>query len=580
MPVKIIPLNDDTFLGDGERLTIIPFTFSKSASVFEVDDRYKGVSKTAACNEAQSFATTISPQPGKRVLLVSAMGSYEAWGPNKKADAFPLAGLLNKSPERVSPEVFTKYASSIPKKFGHLCFPTVFDSNGNQIGGGNTFLEHENRVTRTYTGEYPDPRGPKTAADPRCGNILASFWNPKMNRVELIQEVWEHRLPRMVQMIDEGFLPGISMACDIPFDRCSICNNLAPTEYDYCEHLAKGLGMRGHMSPEGILIVMLNDFPVLFDSSLVDSPACYTGKTLEKIASFYIPFSAKEKKDLFSTEISNPKEKTASIESILIPPKSEPQIIRIQILRMGEPSFGDKISGELAKIPFSRLLTYLGLLGIHPTGPDMAKILLGKKGDEAENIGSKVEEALLPALLHRIYPTYSSSFLPFLKRKRIIKVASDSDFIQSEFKQVSSLVEPYLPLKSYHKEYLKNRISLGISSEDSRVKEAGFIALAKRYWNSGGGNSRSSQMINLNSPFSSLSPETKDLLLARVLMDEGLVKKLRDILINPDVQEELEKRGINHKDWDPSDHPYYEDNHGSSYIGLLDKARIKQFLSN
>ena len=68
--------------------------------------------------------------------------------------------------------------------------------------------------------------------------------------------------------------------------NCSVCGNLAPTRAQYCNHLrlgAPGYAMR-QIRPDGKTVSMVNDFPVFFDESFVETPAAPEALMIMKVA--------------------------------------------------------------------------------------------------------------------------------------------------------------------------------------------------------------------------------------------------------------------------------------------------------
>jgi hypothetical protein len=510
--VKTIDLDDREFLSSGES-RITPLAYSKEYSAFEPDTRR--FRKTAACDEAIKYASTIEPQTGKRFILVSAVGDFYSWGDNKKGDAFPEHGLLGRSPVDVDMSHFNKFASKLPEEYGYACFPTKLDDFGYQIGGGNTFHEHHNRFASSLLGKPVfDKTGSKVITpghDTRCGFILASFWNPKMKRVELIQEVWEDKLPHVIRAIDEGYMPGISMACDIPFDRCSVCGNLAPNENGYCEHLQRHRGMRGHIMRDGTPIVMINDFPVFFDSSIVKSPAAAEGRALLKVA---------------STTVMPAKEAHFKEESLDAGPVKSKDILhtKLQAMRMDETTFSEKTASELRDIPYDRLTAYLGVLGVYPTCADTELLMFGTK-----SAGLVAEHNLLPVLTRK--QSLNVSF-PTLQPK--MKMACGDDFSIDEFQKVVEVVQDYLPLKGYYEDHLL-----------MRPKKA-------------------SHNVDL------------DVLITKILTDRNLRSRIQKLLVEPTVQWELEKMGINgiYNNSNPKLFPVY-DEMANAYMDTMERGTGK-----
>jgi hypothetical protein len=156
---------------------------------------------------------------------------------------------------------FDRYKSRMKGKWGHETFMTA-----------HAFQEHQNS-------------NPKFA----IGGIHGTFWNVRMHRVENITWLDRDNLKgkKWVDRVDAGEPVGTSMACKVPFDRCSVCGNLAPTKGSYCNHLR--IGTREYalrqIRPDGKAVSMINDFPVFFDESFVETPAAPEALMIMKIAS-------------------------------------------------------------------------------------------------------------------------------------------------------------------------------------------------------------------------------------------------------------------------------------------------------
>jgi hypothetical protein len=430
MRTKIIDLNDEDYpLAKGEK-RITPFVETNYG--YEINDLNQ---KTAACNEAVEFASTIEPQPGKRVILVSALGDFEHYEANKKGDAFPYNAIMGMMPKDVSRDFFGSKAGRIPPRWGYQCFVTIFNDQGYQIGGGNTFYEHMNRTPKHLLGLPVDMNNKQ---DPRCGYILAAFWNPVMHRVEIVQEVWEEKLPHIVHAIDRGELPGISMACDIPFDRCHECGNIAVTQQDYCEHLNRMAGPRGAIYESGRGGIMINDFPIFFDSTITKNPAATEGRTLMKVASLVGP----DKTFRYS------KTKSACLEMI------EPDIPDgscncdfLQRLRLDEPAFDFDTIQRLKEFKLNKLLMYLSLLGIVPTGRDLIRYLFNDFSPFGDRDGLLVEQLMAP-----VVKGVTRISVQIIKRPEPV-----DRFDENEFNKILDIVSPYMPQKSYLLPYFYSR---------------------------------------------------------------------------------------------------------------------------
>lgn len=252
---KIIPSGDRTFLNEGEQ-RVTPLVSCHGR--LEIDDR-RGRTKVAAAEEALEAAAKITPVAGRVYILNVALGSFEFWGDNNNGDAFPEAGLLGLPPADVPMSFFDRLAARMKgKDWGHKTFLN-----------GHTFEEHRN-----------------TDPSLAIGGIAGTYWNDRMHRCENILWIDRKKGAKWATRIDAGEPVGTSMACKIPFDRCSRCGNLAVTRVSYCQHLKPGINSQNrHILADGLRVCMMNDFPWFFDDSMVENPAAPEALTLMKIAS-------------------------------------------------------------------------------------------------------------------------------------------------------------------------------------------------------------------------------------------------------------------------------------------------------
>lgn len=274
---KRVSIGPQSFIEDGES-RVVPLVKAASG-LLEVDDRMsRGHVKIAASQEAIDALNQIEPEAGRVYCLVVALGAREHWGDNNNGDGFPIAGLLNSMPEWTRKPVtdrqrdqYEQYRGRVKPVFGHRTFVT----------NAHTFYEHENQ---------------KPAL--KIGDIHGSFWNDPMKRVENIISVIEEglkdtvliaRARRIAAKIRNGESLATSMACRVPFDRCSICGNLAPTRKQYCQHLLTKLRQ---VMEDGRSIAMINDFPVFFDESIVETPAAPEALMIMKMAYILNPYDA------------------------------------------------------------------------------------------------------------------------------------------------------------------------------------------------------------------------------------------------------------------------------------------------
>ena len=103
-------------------------------------------------------------EKGKVYVLVIALGAGETYGPNKNGDYFPR-------------EVLKKYYKT-------------FETHA------KVFKHHVNK---------PD--------SPSYGEVIKAFWNPRMDRVELLISVDRSKAPDLAQKIDSGKDLPLSMSC-------------------------------------------------------------------------------------------------------------------------------------------------------------------------------------------------------------------------------------------------------------------------------------------------------------------------------------------------------------------------------
>lgn len=446
-----------------ENSRVLPFVQTKEGH--EPDDR---VIKSAACSEAIEYASTLKPIPGRRIILVVSFGEFETWGDNKKGDAFPNDAIFGRFPKNVNKDVFSRYSDRLPKLWGIKTFPSKFNEKGEQIGGGNTFLEHINQ-RQFYK-----------------GFILKEFFNQKMRRVEIVQDVIVDKVPKyIIERIDKGFPVKISMACRVPFDRCNICGNLARTQKDYCPCLTTV--KRGSINFHGLSHSMLNDFPDYFDNSIVEVPAADEGMMLTKIASNMSMYSSKSHENDNFRNFENFNKRADFIN-----------IGKIQEHRINEPSFPKSVIDKLRTIPLPLLIKYLGILGLYPTGADFAKLLLNVQDQEADLIGHECESNLLKLLM-----TKERFNEP--KSVTIINLTSSNEEPSiDDFRKVVNIVKPFMSSKSYHKEYLL---------EHPKTKAAKFI--------------------DIKGDLSKLSDEAKLILLFKVFNDKNLINSINQVMSKP-----------------------------------------------
>jgi len=138
------------------------------------------------------------------------------------------------------------------------------------------------------------------------GVVKLAVYNEPMKRIELIaglnatKEAAERNggllADREMEKLAKGDDIGVSMACKIPFDKCSSCGNKAKTRAEYCDSIENGGhckagGLKhnlGRVLEDGHILHADNPDPTFFDISHVFRPAdriAYISGQLQKAAS-------------------------------------------------------------------------------------------------------------------------------------------------------------------------------------------------------------------------------------------------------------------------------------------------------
>lgn len=201
--------------------------------------------------QIREFIKTVSAPDRKKYcyVLVNALGAGEYYGSNINADYFPWNALAHEGDD-----------------YGHKTFLNA-----------HAFAHHQNKDSQKAFGQP-----------------IVSVLNPRMKRVELIigldrEKARSEGADGIIQRIDSGEFPDVSMGCKVPFDVCSICGNQSKTRDDYCEHMRPPPEMRSIWGPNKILpdgrrIYVINLTPRFFDLSFVFIGADKTAKVMAKLA--------------------------------------------------------------------------------------------------------------------------------------------------------------------------------------------------------------------------------------------------------------------------------------------------------
>ena len=138
---------------------------------------YNRLGHVKTASEALDYIKQVKPIPGKTIILVLAMTAGEFYGPNRNGDGWPerplIAGNTKIGPNEVLP-------------MHHKSFET----------NANIFKHHINK----------DP-------EKRIGDVLKSFYNWPMHRVELLLSLDNKKAEDVVERIENEEFLAVSMGC-------------------------------------------------------------------------------------------------------------------------------------------------------------------------------------------------------------------------------------------------------------------------------------------------------------------------------------------------------------------------------
>lgn len=398
---------DNTALNEGESRTV---KLAQTSRGLEVDDRLQqGFSrvKSAAAEEALAACHNVKPTPGWVYALVIGLGASEFWGVNNNGDAFPENALLGLPPADVVMGFFDRFASRIRQGWGYKTFLK-----------GHVFEEHRNT-------------NPKLA----IGKIIDTFWNNRMHRVENLIGVERAKGAKWAGRLDKGETISTSMAARVPFDRCSLCQNLAPTRGQYCVHIKQGgseYALR-HIKADGTAVAMINDFPHFFDESCVENPAAPEALSIMKVA-----------RDQTKAAVAAAPTKLAELKKEGPDLPLDVVLDEFQTLYQHEPLLPKPVLDKLAQFNIKDVTAGLAKLGMCLRPSELYYVAFG-------------DDALSPKLAYEldqavVYMTPVDGWRDAIATR--VKFANSS-FGNTE--RVANLVRPFAEKRSYIEPYLTPR---------------------------------------------------------------------------------------------------------------------------
>lgn len=204
-----------------------------------------GLTKVASSDklhpEVRAFLSSLKPNPDKLYVLVNALGAGEYYGSNINGDMFEEAELRKSGPDA-----------------GHKTFLTA-----------GVYRHHQNKdIGRSM------------------GKVLVAIYNEVMHRVELVIEIDRAKAKLeghqdLVDQLDAGKTPAVSMGARVRYDVCSICHNQSKTRNDYCVHAKTQMSQ---ILPNGQKVWVTNPDPRFFDLSFVVVGADRTSYGMSKLA--------------------------------------------------------------------------------------------------------------------------------------------------------------------------------------------------------------------------------------------------------------------------------------------------------
>lgn len=235
-----------------------------------------------------NFLKNITPDPDYNYVLVNALGAYEFYDDNKNGDGFPL------SPYNVGKKATCGHAECEKHLDGWVSEPET--------------LGHHYKTFEEHGGIYRHHQNKDK--EKSLGQIVHSFLNDKMKRVELLLKINRRKDPDLTGKLDANEYLAVSMGCHVKWDVCTICGHRAPTRAQYCSHARNALRQ---IDPKtGKKNSVLNPSPKFFDISFVLRPADPTGFMLKKVAEAYEIRSSAE----LGEKIAENKAKLADVKKV------------------------------------------------------------------------------------------------------------------------------------------------------------------------------------------------------------------------------------------------------------------------
>lgn len=375
----------------------------------------RGLTKTASVNlmpQISEFIDGIEANDKHLYVLVNALGAGEYYGSNINGDYFEESEL--------NPPCGTEM-------FGYKTF-----------GKSGVYRHHKNKdITKSM------------------GQVVCSCYNKVMHRVELIikidrQKAFEEGHKDLVDRLDAGEHPAVSMGCKVKHDVCSICGHKSKTRKDYCVHTKN---MMGKVYPDGRKVFVYNPKPRFFDISFVVIGADRTSYAMAKVASIHggsSALAAEEAQIRDGSSVAILKEKMASKQKLSNMLKKIPGMSAkvMPAIERSEKVLPDNMLSRLAKHPIKDVLTTSAATGIVLQPREYQKIILIQIGK--------------PGLASRLHES-GTVFKPSLGIDRSIHLGNRRDYDE----KVRDILLPMMNSRSVFGPVLKKRIIVMRNSPNS-----------------------------------------------------------------------------------------------------------------
>lgn len=409
--------------------------------------------------EIQQYMAGLKSRPDKLYVLVNALGAGEWYGSNINGDYFE---------ER---ELNTPAGS----EFG---FRTFLDSG--------VYRHHVNKdIKKSF------------------GKVVVSVYNPVMHRVELIIEIDRKKAAEeghgdLVEQLDAGKNPAVSMGCRVAFDVCSICGNKSKTRNDYCLHAKT---MMNQVLPDGRKVFVLNPNPKFFDISFVLIGADRTSYAMAKVASVYgvsprntLSADLAEEFGLRDrSSVAMLREKLANKQKLSNMVKNLPAMSsRIMPGVTGrEPDLPNVLLNRLAQQPINRTLTSMSAAGMVLKPEEYQRLVLIRMGRPAQadmlskqgmvfRPSSRVDRSIVLGEVSDYDVDIRDMVLPYVRQRtafdpivsdRLAKTASTADSATTRFADDALLDKIASGYNGYREQLLLKMGSIvaNITSRDSKL---------------------------------------------------------------------------------------------------------------